>query len=563
MGIGGLIGYNVGLVSNCSSSGLIIGSHSGGGLIGDNWGTVSNCYSSTSVNGSEIVGGLIGQNKSQGIVNECYSTGPVSLTDWYWYGYIGGLIGINEGNMSGCYSTGSVSEYFSFGGGLAGCNSSGTLTTCFWDIQMSGLTDGVGDQDPDPNGVSGKTMVEMQTLATFTSLGWDFTDTDGDPADWMMLREGEDYPRLVWQQLIMGDIAGLYGVNMVDFARIASHWQQTGCPSACENADINGDGTVNIMDLSLLADHWLEERGAVVVSEHVYHIEVWYDAAHDNPLDINQVEYEFDIEVVTDGNVARMEFITPEGKTFSIPSDLETWDDANQIWTSRYFNENGGVWEWEFEKFGSNINLFDDFGDGTYTLKVFYADNSYEQTQIGFADPCTDEPLPMPTQIPSVIFPAYQATVESPITVSWEQCIDPNVNGIWVDLWNDAIGADFGSPFDKEQTSWESVDLNDGWWYVGIDFDNYCTAVNADGIEVGTGKSRNSEQSFTVGKVCPESVVGDLGGDCNVDFADLEVLAEQWLQPPITPSADIAPQPNGDGIVNFLDFALMAENWMK
>jgi pimeloyl-ACP methyl ester carboxylesterase len=59
------------------------------------------------------------------------------------------------------------------------------------------------------------------------------------------------------------------------------------------------------------------------------------------------------------------------------------------------------------------------------------------------------------------------------------------------------------------------------------------------------------------------SIVGDITGNGDVDFADLEVLAEQWLQPPGNPSADIAPVPNGDGIVNFLDFALMAENWMK
>jgi len=57
--------------------------------------------------------------------------------------------------------------------------------------------------------------------------------------------------------------------------------------------------------------------------------------------------------------------------------------------------------------------------------------------------------------------------------------------------------------------------------------------------------------------------LGDFAGGCNVDFADLEVLAEQWLQPPGTPSADIAPQPNGDGIVNFLDFAILASHWLE
>jgi hypothetical protein len=98
----------------------------------------------------------------------------------------------------------------------------------------------------------------MQTLATFTSAEWDFSATDGDPADWMMLREGEDYPRLIWQEIFAGDIAGLYGVNFVDYAEIAAHWGQTRCPSGCENADINNDGTVDINDLMFVAENWME-----------------------------------------------------------------------------------------------------------------------------------------------------------------------------------------------------------------------------------------------------------------------------------------------------------------
>jgi len=53
----------------------------------------------------------------------------------------------------------------------------------------------------------------------------------------------------------------------------------------------------------------------------------------------------------------------------------------------------------------------------------------------------------------------------------------------------------------------------------------------------------------------------DINGDEEVNLEDLEVLAEQWLGPPGEPSADIAPEPDGDGIIDFLDFALFAENW--
>ncbi|TFG47193.1 MAG: PASTA domain-containing protein, partial [Candidatus Brocadiia bacterium] len=54
----------------------------------------------------------------------------------------------------------------------------------------------------------------------------------------------------------------------------------------------------------------------------------------------------------------------------------------------------------------------------------------------------------------------------------------------------------------------------------------------------------------------------DITGDGKVDHSDLAVMAEQWLQPPGSPSADIASAPGGEGIVNFLDFAALAENWL-
>jgi hypothetical protein len=64
-------------------------------------------------------------------------------------------------------------------------------------------------------------------------------------------------------------------------------------------------------------------------------------------------------------------------------------------------------------------------------------------------------------------------------------------------------------------------------------------------------------------KLCPE---GTLSADfnCNgtVYYEDLEVLVDQWLQPPVMLSADIFPEP-GDGIVNGLDFAALANFWLQ
>jgi hypothetical protein len=59
----------------------------------------------------------------------------------------------------------------------------------------------------------------------------------------------------------------------------------------------------------------------------------------------------------------------------------------------------------------------------------------------------------------------------------------------------------------------------------------------------------------------PPAISADIDRNAFVNFADLEFLFNQWLQPPSIPSADIAPD-NGDGIVNFWDFAVVAQSWL-
>jgi len=55
--------------------------------------------------------------------------------------------------------------------------------------------------------------------------------------------------------------------------------------------------------------------------------------------------------------------------------------------------------------------------------------------------------------------------------------------------------------------------------------------------------------------VCP---IGDLTGDCFVDFGDLKIFANQWLQNP-SGTANF----NGINTADMLDFTLLASNWKK
>jgi hypothetical protein len=122
---------------------------------------------------------------------------------------------------------------------------------------MSGTETGIGSRINNALQVSGKTTAQMKQQSTFADAGWNFSGAD--EAIWMMLREGEDYPRLAWQDVFAGDVAGLYGVNLADVAYLSSYWQTADCgANDCGRADIDGSGDIGLNDLIAVADNWLK-----------------------------------------------------------------------------------------------------------------------------------------------------------------------------------------------------------------------------------------------------------------------------------------------------------------
>ncbi len=283
--VGGLVGYNYhGWVSNCYMKGFVSGNDSVGGLIGSNYYGVlrESCVDAQVTGTGNSIGGLIGAHWSKSSIVNCYASGSVTgdLN-------VGGLCGkIYMDSVVGLsYSTSTVIGNANVGGLIGSLQPTHyTNRACFWDIETSGISDGVGNMEPDPVEMMGKTTEQMMTQSTFT--GWDFDPNDGDPADWMMLRELEDYPRLAWQPVYAGDIAGLYGVDMVDFemlsrcwyatvdlvteldddndefvglseiVRLGQYWMQIEC-GICGGIDITGNGDVNADDLMEIAYDWL------------------------------------------------------------------------------------------------------------------------------------------------------------------------------------------------------------------------------------------------------------------------------------------------------------------
>jgi hypothetical protein len=95
-GVGGLVGYNGGTVSNCHARGKVTGGSGVGGLVGDNEGTTSNCSFTGTVSANEDVGSLVGVNK--GTVRNCYFVGNVTGNR-----RVGGLVGYHSGTVNNSY----------------------------------------------------------------------------------------------------------------------------------------------------------------------------------------------------------------------------------------------------------------------------------------------------------------------------------------------------------------------------------------------------------------------------------------------------------------------------
>ena len=137
--VGGVVGFSLGTIENCSVSGSVSGTVIVGGVVGAQWGgSITGCSSSATVKGTVDVGGVAGQTNSSATLTACYATGNVIIEiDPIRNISGGGLVGFNEGNgLLACYATGNVTSTGSSTGnvhifGLLGDNYT-TVTACYW-----------------------------------------------------------------------------------------------------------------------------------------------------------------------------------------------------------------------------------------------------------------------------------------------------------------------------------------------------------------------------------------------------------------------------------------------
>jgi hypothetical protein len=152
----------VGTISNSYSMALVVGYVCSGGLVGSNSNDSSkiiNSYSVSIVTGkNEDIGGLVGLNN--GNISNSYSAGSVIGKK-----YVGGLAGTSNGIIFNSYSTNLVSGDSLVGGLVGAVNGTHIeINNSYYDKEISGQSDiGKGE---------GKSTAHMKQKSTYED--WDF-----------------------------------------------------------------------------------------------------------------------------------------------------------------------------------------------------------------------------------------------------------------------------------------------------------------------------------------------------------------------------------------------------
>jgi len=260
-----------------------------------------------------------------------------------------------------------------------------------------------------------------------------------------------------------------------------------------------------------------------MISNHVYNISIENEWDYNDPGGL--MTYDFEMQIHTDDTVESIDILTPAGNTYNIPNITEQC--IGPVCTY-YQTRSYGIVKWIYYARFSNPSPLENYGDGLYTLTVHYIGETQDQTTAWFGVPCTLNPIPQPKIQPIRISPAHLSTVSSPVTFTWESCLDANATKIWVYADNEDNGDEVGMPFPITATSWNNVVMSSGYWDSGLTFDNsFQTLDNGDGISVEVTKCSTTDYHFTV--TGNYDIRCDFDSSGVIDLADFVVFARSWL----------------------------------
>jgi len=477
-----------GTVIYCHASGSVTGINNDiGGLVGQNSGNLRLSYATGAAAGDSDVGGLVGWDQTDRI-SDCYARGDVTGRD-----DVGGLIGrsgISFGNGDGCggvnrcCSTGKVSAT-SDGGGLIGLRVYGDINDSFWDTQTS--------NQPTSAGGTGKTTAEMKNADTFTDAGWNF-----EKPIWFMPEP--NYPQLiVWGEPDSDDNGK---IDLHDYANLSRQWLNQNC-GICAGADLTGDSLIDTLDLNAFTNRWLTLDD---VTDHVYAVEIVQGRDWEIPGDNSDDEYIFELRIVTDHKVERIEFLTPAGNTFELPNtpyreNILPYGVIESGWDYEIDppQSGSGDYQWFYNGCFDDAGCLADYGDGQYTLTFHYDNQRQHQTSFWFGVPGTADYIDPLIQEPNITSFAQEQHLPSPVTFSWNPCTETHANLIFLCIENTDSDDEQEFMLPPTATGLDNpLTLIPGPCEINLAFAAFHQSQNPDGIELTIIKFTESDYSITV-----------------------------------------------------------------
>lgn len=139
----GLFGYinnatvkKLGIGQNCN----IIGGNYTGSIVGTAYdkAKIIDCYNKSHIQGNAVSGGIAGQLTQDGLINQCYNIGSITVSN----NYAGGICGSTDNNsiVEKCYNISTITGN-NYIGGIVGCLQTGALLqNCYNTGSIAGST---------------------------------------------------------------------------------------------------------------------------------------------------------------------------------------------------------------------------------------------------------------------------------------------------------------------------------------------------------------------------------------------------------------------------------------
>ena len=118
--VGGFVGWNKGMITDCFAEGNVDGGNTTGGFAGSNYGSIYDSHATGAVTAGYTAGGFVGSSGIGSELKNCYATGSVIAVSPHSGAYFGGFAGSITGKAENCISTGTLTPGWSYNGGFAG-----------------------------------------------------------------------------------------------------------------------------------------------------------------------------------------------------------------------------------------------------------------------------------------------------------------------------------------------------------------------------------------------------------------------------------------------------------